>query len=549
MKIALAQINPCVGDLFGNVQKILSFCDRAAALSADLVIFPELSLLGYPPKDLLLRADFLHAQAKYLHEIAQVSPIPAIVGVASVRDEHHLPYNAAVLCQKSGPTVVGRKVLLPNYNVFDEKRYFSTPEGNACEVVTFLGKKILISICEDAWNSMPLDGEQKYEFDPIKNAVLAHGAVDAIVNISASPFTMTKPKIRETLFTNLAKTYRVPVIYVGQVGGNDQWLFDGHSMVIDSEGTIIQRAKTCSEDLLLFDTEAASPKESSLTHSSTMATVLNVLTMGIRDYVEKCQLPGVVIGLSGGIDSAVCAVLAVRALGARRVKLIYLPSRFSGPQSYSDATMLANNLGISLDCLLIESSVEALRDLLVDALVVSKVGDIADQNLQARLRGVIIMAIANVSDYIMLATSNKSELAVGYSTIYGDMCGAFSAIGDLYKTEVYALAHEINKARVLIPTTIILRPPTAELKPDQFDTDSLPPYADLDQILFNFIELEKGAPEIEDLTKKPRALIDKVISMVSRSEYKRRQGPFPLMVSDKVFGDARRLPIAKRFLF
>ena len=546
MKIAAAQINPCVGDLAGNCQKILSFCQKAADRLAEIVIFPELSLLGYPPKDLLLRKDFLAAQPHFLAEIAKHSPIPAIVGATEMRDAHHLPFNAAYLCSKTGIQVIGRKLLLPNYNVFDEKRYFSTPKEDACAVITLGGKKILLSICEDAWNCLSLDGEQRYDFDPIKNGIAKYGSVDVILNISASPFTQTKPSIRERLFTHVAKTHKAPVVMVGQVGANDQWLFDGHSLIIDQHGVILDRALTCVEDLLLFDTEE--PREiTEHEPKHAMALLHDALVMGIRDYVEKCRLPGVIIGLSGGIDSAVVTALAVAALGARRVKTVYLPSRFSGPQSYEDAYAFAENLGVKMECLLIEDIVQSLRDLLADAVTGSKNADIFDQNLQARLRGLIIMGLANIGDHIMLATSNKSELAVGYSTIYGDMCGAFSPIGDLYKTEVYRLAEEINRPNLVIPHSIMKRPPTAELKADQADTDSLPNYCELDKILLHFIEHDRSVEEIIELTKLDLTLVNQIIAMVKRAEYKRRQGPFPLMVSDKVFGDARRLPIAKRF--
>jgi NAD+ synthetase len=490
-----------------------------------------------------LRKDFLKAQWHYLDEIAKNSPIPAIIGAAEMRD-NHLPFNAAFLCSRAGIQVIGRKLLLPNYNVFDEKRYFSTPTDDACAVFTLVGKQILLSICEDAWNSLPLDGEQRYDFDPIKNGIAKHGPVDVIVNISASPYTQTKPSIRERIFTHVAKAHNTPVVMVGQVGANDQWLFDGHSLVIDRRGAILERASTCSEDLLLFDTDHARVTTAQPTKSP-LSLLHDALVMGIRDYVEKCRLPGVMIGLSGGIDSAVVTALAVRALGARRVKAVYLPSRFSNPQSYEDAYSFASKVGIKMECLLIEDIVQSLRDLLADAVAGSKNADIFDQNLQARLRGLIIMALTNISDYIMLATSNKSELAVGYSTIYGDMCGALSPIGDLYKTEVYRLAKEINRIDNVIPKSILKRPPTAELKADQLDEDSLPNYNDLDRILFNFIDCEKDAEEIMNLTKLDLALINQIISMVNRAEYKRRQGPFPLMVSDKVFGEARRLPIAR----
>ncbi len=545
MKIACAQINPCVGDLAYNCQKIIQFAKRAKDSGADLMICPELALLGYPPKDLLLRTDFLTAQSKFLDAIAHGAGLPVIVGAAAVRDQHHLPFNAAFLCDGDGARVIARKILLPNYNVFDERRYFSTPEDIACSVVTIAGTRLLISICEDAWNSIPLDGEQKYDIDPIKNGMRDADGVDVIVNISASPFTQTKPKIRERIFSYLAKTYQLPVIMVGQVGGNDQWLFDGHSMIIDRKGEIIERAKLCVEDMIVFDTKVQSQKMAPPPIPS--ETLLHdALVMGIRDYVEKCRLPGVVIGLSGGIDSAVCAALAVRALSPQRVRVIYLPSRFSSPQSYGDAYRLAENLSLTLECSVIEDTIQNLRDLLADFSAEAKNADIVDQNLQSRLRGLIIMAITNCTDHIMMTTSNKSELAVGYATIYGDMCGAFSALGDLYKTEVYALAREINRVENIIPESIINRLPTAELGPDQLDTDTLPDYAELDPILFNFIEREQSVDEITARTGSDRALVEKIIAMVNRAEYKRRQGSLCLMVSDKVFGDARRLPIAAR---
>lgn len=547
MKIAIAQINPTVGDLSNNCQKILNYCQKAEELAADLVVFPELSLLGYPPKDLLLRMDFLEAQTPFLQKIAATTRVPAIVGAALLRDKHHLPFNAAILCFEGKLLTVAKKVLLPNYNVFDEKRYFSTPDELACQIFSIGKTKLLLSICEDAWNSIPLDGELKYDIDPIKNGIDNFGPVDVILNISASPFTKSKPKIRERIFSHLAVTYQTPVLVCGQVGANDQLLFDGHSLIIDKTGQIIKRAQPCVEDLLIFDLKKPPPASCINNALDEDQLLLEILTLGIRDYLSKCKLPGVFIGLSGGIDSAVCAALAVKALGHERVRALYLPSQYSSEQSMLDAQALAKRLSIRLDTLSIEESAQVLRRLLAKDFQKSRAdnADIADQNIQARLRGLIIMELANMTDFVMMATSNKSELAVGYSTTYGDMCGAFSAIGDLYKTEVYRLANTINKSELIIPQSIIDRPPTAELKPNQLDTDSLPKYDILDKILFNFIELEKSAQEIYELTGLPKTLINQVIGMVSLSEYKRRQGPFCLMVSDKVFGDARRLPIAK----
>jgi NAD+ synthase (glutamine-hydrolysing) len=548
MKIALAQINPIVGDLEYNYLIILSFCRHAHELGADLLVFPELSLLGYPPKDLLLREDFLHAQTKYLEKITKNTPIDTLVGAAIRQDNNFQPHNVAVLCQKDcGWSVVTQKILLPNYNVFDEKRYFASAKENACQVLIIKGKKILISICEDAWNFMPQDDFFKYEIDPIGNAIKKHGKVDFIVNMSASPFTSTKPKIRRKIFTHIAKYYQTPVILVGQVGGNDQLLFDGHSMIIDSQGKITQQAKLNAQDCLIYDAKNLINIEAKKTTLTKCDLLIEMLTLGIRDYIEKCRAQGVILGVSGGIDSAVCAALAVRALGKNKVRIVFLPSQFSSEQSHIDAHELANNLSLDLEVIYLEESIQNLRNLLIGKIsqCLAKNADIVDQNLQSRLRGLIIMALSNASGHLMIATSNKSELAVGYSTIYGDMCGAFSPLGDVYKTKIFKLAKKINQDKKIIPQSIIEKPPSAELKPDQLDTDTLPDYYILDKILFHYVDLDKSAQEIQVLTSYDQSLINKVIGMVHRSEFKRRQAPFALMVSDKVFGDARRMPIAK----
>lgn len=544
MKIAFAQFDPTVGDLTRNYQIMLNFAHEAKELGAKLIIFPELGLLGYPPKDLILRKDFLDSLPHFHQKMADEAPIASIIGSVIQRPAPHLPHNAALLCHEGQVSIAGLKILLPNYNVFDELRYFSSPDEKACQVIEFDGKKLLISICEDAWNSVATYQGLKYTFDPIALAVKKHGPVDFIINIQASPFSHNKPKARELIFTNLAKTHGCTVISVGQVGANDQLLFDGHSMVINNRGQIIKRAKSCTTELVVIDQEL--PEEPLPRDDSEL--LKDVLVMGIRDYIDKCQAPGVIIGLSGGIDSAVCLVLSVLALGKDRVRAVFLPSKFSSKRSHDDAKKLADNLGIFLEVFGIEEATQKLRDLLGPELSKHspKLADLADQNLQSRLRGLIIMALSNASNYLMLAPANKSELSVGYSTIYGDMCGAFSPIGDLYKGEVYRLAHLLNRHEVTIPDEILERAPTAELKPDQKDSDNLPDYEVLDQILYNFIDLEKSAAEIACITGFEKRLIDEVIGMVNRSEYKRRQGPFPLMVSDKVFGDARRLPIAKR---
>ncbi len=551
MKIAIAQINPTIGDLTSNSQKIVDFCFSAEKLGANLVIFPELSLPGYPPKDLLLRRDFLEGQIAALANLSKRCPIPAIIGAAILEEDNKAPFNAAVLCDNGQWRVVAKKSLLPNYNVFDEKRYFRSSKEQACQVLAFQKKRLLISICEDAWSSELIEGQDKYNFDPIENTFKTDGNVDAIINMSASPYSMSKPITRKNIFTTLAQIHKIPVLVAGQVGANDQLLFDGQSMAIDETGEIIAHATPCKEEIFVYDFSAPRKNQKKIEFMDTYEVLLEALTMGIRDYVEKCQSAGVIVGVSGGIDSAVCLALAIRALGQGRVRAVFLPSKFTSQQSLNDAKLLCNNLSVKLETFLIEDVVDDLRTLLENerAKAPTYFADIFDQNLQSRVRGLVIMGLTNLSSYLMLTTSNKSELAVGYSTIYGDMCGAFSPIGDLYKTQVWKLANTINKHQEIIPNSIINRPPTAELKHDQLDTDSLPEFDILDEILFNFIELEKSASEIERITNSPRSLIDDVIKKISNAEYKRRQGALCFMVSDKVFGEARRLPIAKRLTY
>jgi len=549
MKIALAQINPTIGDLTNNSRKILDFCSRAATLKADFIVFPELSLPGYPPKDLLLRKDFIDAQITTLNHVAKNAPIPTLVG-AALWDKTGGPlFSCAVLCREHQWQIVAKKILLPNYNIFDEKRYFQEHRATECSYFTIADHKILVSICEDAWSEHPHPEAIPYDFDPIDNGIKKNSDIDLIINISASPYSVHKPSLRKQVFLNLAAKYQKPVLVACQVGGNDQLLFDGQSLIIDGKANLVGLGKLCEEDLLVYDhknpARALAPNNLNLHHE-----IIELLTMGIKDYIDKCAMPGVIIGLSGGIDSAVCLALAYRALGKDRVKAVYLPSQFSSAQSLADAQKLCSNLSLNLEIISIEPNIASLRALLKPLLRRQKErADIVDQNLQARLRGVIIMALSNASDFLMIATSNKSELAVGYGTSYGDMCGAFSPIGDLYKTDVYEIASALNYQEEIIPDSIIKRPPTAELKANQLDSDVLPDYFVLDQILRNFIELEMSAFDIHVKTKLDRALIDSIINMVNLSEYKRRQGPFPFMVSEKVFGEGRRLPIAKRALF
>lgn len=550
MKIALVQMNPRIGDLAGNTSIILHYCEQASRRSADIIIFPELSLIGYPPKDLVNRNDFQCDQLLFLNEIAKKSPLPAIVGAAQMRDAYERPYNAAFMCHDDTVQVIAQKILLPNYNVFDELRHFSAPSHTACAMFSYKGHDILVSICEDAWGGAdPITTKYRYDIDPLALA-MSHKKPHVIVNISASPYTVHKPAIREQVFVNIAQRYETPVLMVGQVGANDQVIFDGGTMAIDARGVVVHRARACVEELHVINIKDL-PKTFVPPMLDDDELLLEALTLGIADYVDKCQLPGLIIGLSGGIDSAVCAVLAVRAVGRDRVRVVYLPSDFSSESSFLDAQAQAHNLGLSLETIAIEEGVATLRKLLQPAIASAAhkplALDIADQNLQSRMRGILLMALSNMSDFVMLATSNKSELAVGYATLYGDMCGAFSPLGDLYKTEIYRLVKTINKTSEIIPKNCIDKSPSAELKPNQKDSDNLPSYDELDQILYRYIDLEQSSSDIVQQASYKQELVNHVIKLVNLSDYKRRQGPFALMVSDKVFGDARRWPLAKYF--
>lgn len=548
MKIAIAQMNPVIGDIENNAQKALEQALKAHGLGAALIIFPELYLCGYPPKDFLFRSDFFAEVQKALDFLANKLPIAALMGAPILHEEGRAPYNAAIFFEKGSYKVAAKKRLLPNYNVFDEKRYFSIPKEQACDVLCFENLRFLVSICEDAWNGPPWTLAKRHDFDPVALGFLKHPCVDFFINISASPYSVDKPELRESIFSGIAKAYKVPALVAGQVGANDQLLFDGHSLVIDKMGNIIARSKACEEDLLIFDSQEI--KGTPRPWPKPLALMRDALSMGIKDYVLKCGAPGVLLGLSGGIDSAVCAALAVLALGPSRVKAVFLPSKFTSESSSKDAHEMASNLGLTLETIPIEPVVDLLRKDLAPALASASAydRDIALQNIQARARGILLMGLSNINGHLLMATSNKSELAVGYSTLYGDMCGAFSPLGDVYKTDVWRLAKIINGLKPIIPRNIIEKFPSAELKADQRDEDTLPAYIILDQVLRLFIDEDQEALNINKNTGIDLELINHIINLVHKSEYKRRQAPFALMVSERVFGDARRQPIAARWL-
>ena len=550
MKIAIAQMNPVIGAIQSNAQRALEIASKSSSMGAQLIVFPELYLSGYPPKDLLFRSDFLDEIEVWASWLAQKTPIPMLMGAPFGRSPSGLVYNTALWCYEGVIKAVAHKCLLPNYNVFDEKRYFAQSPTPACEAFVYKNKRFLVSICEDSWNSTPDLTPVRYDCDPVALGFLEHAPIDYFINISASPYSALKPALRELLFTHIAKKYEVIALIAGQVGAHDQLLFDGHSLIINTQGEIIARAQACVEDLLLYDsTKINKPLPAHIKNPDPLKLSQQALIMGIKDYVNKCGAKGLILGLSGGIDSAVCACLAVLALGSDRVRVFFLPSQYSSINSQNDAQIIADNLGLKLEFINIESSVQALQTSLSDifAAAAPKNRDLGEQNIQARVRGIILMGISNAIDYFLISTSNKSELAVGYGTLYGDMCGAFSPLGDLYKTDVWRLAGLLNETKNMIPESVINKPPTAELKADQLDTDSLPDYHVLDQILYNYIELDLSPELISTRTGINIKLINHIVMLHKTSEYKRRQAPMAFMLSDRVFGDARRMPIAKRF--
>ena len=540
MKIALAQINPTIGDIGANSAKIKAAIQQAAQAGADLAVFPELSVIGYPPKDLLLKPRFVDDNIAAVEEIARdCTECAALVGYACRHTAEGLRlHNAAALLADGKVAATYFKQLLPTYDVFDESRYFEP--GTGSQVVEFKGKRLGLTICEDIWSVVP--GRSLYHVRPF--ADLAAEGVDLVVNMSASPFVLDKHKLRRELFGEQCRQYGLGMIYVNQVGGNDELVFDGCSCAFDNEGKLIGQAQSFAEDLLLVDLEA--PEAGRIESvSRDVASIYDALVLGLRDYVGKCGFKTVVLGLSGGIDSAVTAALAVAALGADKVKGVALPSRYSSPGSVSDAEALAGNLGIELVKIPIEPVHRAMEEALAECFA-GREPDVAEENIQARARGNILMALSNKFRHLLLATGNKSEVAVGYCTLYGDMAGGLAVISDVPKTMVYELARHINRNGELIPAATLTKPPSAELRPDQTDQDSLPGYDMLDEIVTRYVEQEQSLGEIVAAGfDEPTA--QRVIELVDRNEYKRRQAAPGLKVTSRAFGFGRRMPIAQRY--
>ncbi len=556
MRIALAQINPTVGDFEGNLRKIAEFVERAAAKEAELVMFPELATCGYPPADLLEKDTFVLRAEETLAAVAALTRgvgRPAVLCGSPLRCEAasgKRVRNVAVLMEDGEVTFVQQKMLLPFYDVFDEQRYFEP--GTQQTLAMVKGQPVAITICEDAWNDKMFWPRQMYTQDPIEELMRQWAMLPQplsghrlILNISASPFWHKKIEVRQRMIGALAKRHGATAVMVNQVGANDSLIFDGTSFAVGPDGEVFAQAKSFAEDLLVFETESAVAGGDGLAAEDDTAATWDALVLGTRDYLRKCGFKKAIVGLSGGIDSALVAAIAVEALGAENVQGVGMPSAFSSSGSVTDAEMLARNLGIGFTTVAIAEIFQQFTEALEPFFAGTSFG-LAEENLQPRIRGSLLMAVSNKTGALVLTTGNKSEMACGYCTLYGDMVGALAVIGDVYKTEVYALSRYVNREREVIPIDTLTKPPSAELRPGQKDTDSLPPYDVLDPILRAYIEEYCPAGEIAHTQGVDLELVRQVIRLVELSEYKRQQAAPVLKVSRKSFGMGRRFPIAAK---
>ena len=543
MKVAIGQINPVIGDFDGNVDRILDLTAEARDDSAELVVFPEMCICGYPPMDLLDYSRFVQENQKALRRLQQQLPDGIAVAVGYVDQTAGTggkPLQNVVSVIMNGRILHRQaKTLLPTYDVFDEARYFEPAAER--RLFELGGVKIGFAICEDIWwESEPVPGA-RYAVDPVRE-LLDQGA-ELILSPSASPFYSGKQQIRLDLLRKIGRSSGVPVVYVNMVGGNDNLVFDGCSMVVDSRGELIKYGKSFREDSFILDLDVKHPALH-MPRTDSCEHLRDALVLGIRDYTGKCGFGRVHLGLSGGIDSALVAVLAVEAMGPENVHTFALPSRYSSAASEEDARQLAANLGVSFDVVPVEKTFEAVLETMRPVFV-DREPDVTEENIQARIRGLLLMAYSNKFGSLLLTTGNKSELATGYCTLYGDMAGGLAVIGDLFKTQVYDLCRFINSDEEIIPTNIITKPPSAELRHNQTDQDSLPEYEVLDGILSLYLLENKSADEIADAGFDPKT-VHEVLSLVGRNEYKRRQAPPVLKVSTRAFGTGRRMPLARR---
>jgi len=547
MKIALAQTNTTVGDLCGNAQRILSFSKRAAESHAGVVVFPELTLTGYPPRDLLEKQSFLDGVEQQLERIAAESAsldLAIVCGtVTRTGSSSGNPiYNTAAILKGGRVVFRQNKMLLPSYDVFDEKRYFEPAAKQS--PLTLDGSPVALTVCEDAWNDKQYWERRLYSRDPVEE--LAASGSRLLISINASPYHMGKRAQRHEIFAATARRFQLPIVYVNQVGGNDQLVFDGASFAIGPDGRLIASAASFEEDLVFFDTGTLTGDRHD-NHPDECEAVYQALVLGTRDYIHKCGFKRVIIGLSGGIDSSLTAAIAVDAVGKENVIGVGMPGPYSSEHSVTDARDLAHNFGIRFELISIRKQYEAYLEALNPVFDGGTVG-VTEENLQSRLRGVTLMAMSNKWGALVLTTGNKSELAVGYCTLYGDMCGGLAVISDVPKTLVYALSRVANKRHPnAIPENVFVKAPSAELRPNQKDTDSLPEYDVLDRILRCYIESNESPQQIADALHLPVTLVRDIVNKVDRNEYKRQQAAPGLKVTTKAFGIGRRFPIAQRF--
>jgi NAD+ synthase (glutamine-hydrolysing) len=545
MRIGLAQINTIVGDLAGNRTRILDAYRALVAQGAELVLFPELVVCGYPPRDLLFKSRFVADVERTTGEIAaEIGAVPAVIGyvTANLAGTGRPAFNAAAFCVNGRIAHVARKCLLPTYDVFDEDRYFEP--AAAPTVVEFAGRRIGVTICEDIWTHELVPTRRLYSLDPVK--WLAQARVDLVLNLSASPWHLAKNDLRRTLVSDSARACGCAVAYCNAVGGNDELLFEGRSVVADATGRVIGGAAAFREDLRVVDVAGRETSLHASYEQEELADVFDALVLGVRDYAHKTGFRQALIGLSGGIDSALVAVLAAAALGPENVTGVSLPSVISSQHSKDDAATVARNLGIKFHTLSI-ADVVASAEATLSPVFAGRPRDIAEENIQARARGLLLMALSNKFNSLLLTTGNKSELAVGYCTLYGDMCGGLAVISDVYKTQVYALSRWINREREIIPQNTIDKAPSAELRPNQTDQDSLPPYDLLDAILKGYIEERLSRA---DLVARgfDRAIVNDVVRKVDLNEYKRKQAAPGLKITALAFGVGRRIPIVQKYV-
>ena len=548
MKIALAQLNFHVGNFAANTKKIIISIEKAQADGCDLIVFSELAVCGYPPLDLLEREEFVQQCLQQIGIIAsKCQNITAVVGCPSINDQPNGKklFNSSFVLSGGGIQAVHHKTLLPNYDVFDEYRYFEP--NRSFSLVEVKGKKMALTICEDLWDEQPVANsfakDKLYINSPMRE--LKQLNPDFVVNIAASPFSYNQGHIRHQIISQKAIKNNLPFVYVNQVGANTELVFDGSSLLVNSRGQIVSQLSSFTEDMQYCHLDDAEQDNTIKVQGSKMQLIHDALVLGVKDYFGKTGFTKATLGLSGGIDSAVTLVIAARALGAKNVRVLLLPSKYSSGHSITDAEDLARNLNVAYDIMPIADIVDSFEHTL-SPLFTGLKPDVTEENIQARVRGSLLMALSNKFGHILLNTSNKSEAAVGYGTLYGDMNGGLSVLGDVYKTDVFALAQYINRNEEIIPINTIVKPPSAELRPDQKDSDSLPDYEVLDQILFNYIE-KNESPQSIVAAGFDADVVNRAVRMVNLNEYKRFQTAPIIRVSSKAFGMGRRIPLVSKF--